>query len=207
MRKVGFLLFVFGLLMILIIILPDPVDTLQFRLDGSQLAEQFGLGMGSVSDEDFSEIEVEGEIKVPKAMLTGRKGRIQLTVNLNEGNGIFQQEGQSIQISSRLDMPREFIEPYGQITRSYTGQLPFRFHWNALKSGSGSLIGRLWVYMSYTDNAGEFHEAVLLARELSIPVKTRLSFDLPLAKQLGIGSAVMTILLFLLDIFIKKKHE
>lgn len=206
MRKAVFLLFAFGLLMLLIIILPDPVETVQFKLEGSQLVERFGPGNLNTSVADSSDIKVEGEIKIPKAMLAGRKGRIRLIVNLKDEKYTLQLGGYKLQVSSRVDMPREFIEPNGQITRSFTGQLPFIFHWNALKSESGNLAGRMWVYLSLTDATGETHEAVLLARELSIPVKTRFGFDLPLAKQLGIGSAVMGIFLFLLDIYLKKRQ-
>ena len=218
MRKPGILFLFLAVLILLIDFLPDRTEKVQFLYKGADILNSIDAGYSEIpffAGDDFvkaylrnSELVIDTQI--PKTILEGRRGRVQMIARWNNGGGGDQTvevpEGFKMEIKSHLDFPRQFVEPAGYNSKPISIQVSPTFHWNLMADQPETLKGKLWTYLVLQKQQGMMVEYPLLARDIEIPVATLLGMNVLTSRVVSLCLSIIGIAFLLLDKFIRKNR-
>jgi hypothetical protein len=217
MRKLGILLLILAGLLILIGIISDRSEKVQFNFKGEDIVDRIS------SDYDDTQILMGRQdrtnylknsnlgimLQFPKNIIQGRKGHIEVTARLAALAGEDQIKAApvdfNLQIKAHLEFPRQFVEPAGIYQKTISQQVSPTFNWNLLSTRKEPQQGKLWIYLSIENPQGLTLDYPLIARDMGIPVSTLLGMDLSTSRIVSLCLAVLGAVLLAFSKFVRKK--
>jgi hypothetical protein len=217
MRRPGILLLILAGLLILIGLIPDRSEKVQFNFKGENIVERISSDYADTpvfsGREDIKDYlknsNLEIALQFPKNIMQGRKGHVAVIALLSGITGEDQittvPVDLNLQIKAHLEFPRQFVEPAGIYQKTISQQASPAFNWNLLSTRKEPQKGKLWIYLSMQNPDGLALDYPLVARDMEVPVTTLLGKDLITSRIISLCLAVIGAALLAFGKFVRKK--